>query len=163
MESRCPSDPAQGYTFKCKALTVSGSHTALQLDGTLLVDNDRDSWPGSADFITASHVTDLVFTTAGSGEINGQGQVWWQHRDDFRPRLMYLHDTANVLVERITLRDSPNHNIEAYSSSSEFSNVTILAPPSTGISNPSHNTDGIDVHGANMYIHDSFLSVGGLA
>lgn len=146
--------------FRC--IQIGSSHTEINVESgaVLLIDNDRgaDGWKDKKDFITASATyTNLAFT--GNGVIDGQGQVWWQHRDDFRPRCLYVHG-SNVYMENLTWKDCPNHNLEMYTDTTEINNITILAPPSTHVSNPSHNTDGIDVHGSPFYIHNTYINTG---
>merc|ERR1719181_2316 len=67
----------------------------------------------------------------------------------------------------VTFKDSPNHVLEMGADYTELSHVTILAPPSTsskipvnGTYGPSHNTDGVDVHGTPFYIHDCHIDTG---
>ena len=55
--------------------------------------------------------------------------------------------SKHVIIANITIINPPNHCLELYSDYTELSGVKIFAPPSTGTSHPSHNTDAVDVHG----------------
>ncbi len=59
----------------------------------------------------------------------------------------------NVIIANITVVDAPSHNFELISAHTEIYNVTILAPPSTGVSNPSHNTDGRNSLFVNFFVN----------
>ena len=75
------------------------SHNNLQLviDGTLLVNNDRDSWPKGKDIITATGVNNIGITGSGTVET-----AEWLHFNEalfsgppeqYRPGLEQLRDT----------------------------------------------------------------------
>jgi len=98
-------------------------------------------------------------TISGGGTINGQGEVWWENRDDFRPLTMYMDHCHHVLIKDITVIGCPNHCLELYADYTEVDNIKIINPSSKA-KDPSHNTDGIDVHGTPFYIHDSYISTG---
>ena len=46
------------------------------------------------------------------GSVIGQGHVWWQDRDGFRPRTVYFHGFIHVLIGSVTLQDLPEHCLE---------------------------------------------------
>eukprot|EP00756_Hemistasia_phaeocysticola_P028342 Hpha_TRINITY_DN16170_c0_g7::TRINITY_DN16170_c0_g7_i1::g.8691::m.8691 len=151
--------PGGGRKYVLSAFDISGSHihTVIEEGATVLISNDRSKWPKGRDFIGAKSQTDLAFS--GGGVVDGQGLVWWEHRDDFRPRMMYLHGCKNVLIHNLTFKDSPNHFLEMMTDNAEISYTTILAPDSHA-KVPSHNTDAVDVHGDPFYIHDCHFDVG---
>jgi polygalacturonase len=55
----------------------------------------------------------------------------------------------HFLIQDVTFKDSPDHNLVTYSDY-----VQIFAPTT------SHNTDGVDVYGKPAYIHDCNIDVG---
>ena len=155
----CASSAGAGCNYLTSALEVRSSNTALLIDGgaTLTVSNDRSKWPAPLNILTcAAGITNLAFV--GTGTIDGQGEVWWQHRDDFRPKMLNCQ-SSNVLVANLTFRNSPNHNLEMYTDDAELVGVKITAPPSTGGGVVSHNTDGVDVHGSPFYIHNCMYAL----
>ena len=67
-----------GKTFLVDALRITQSHTELHISegATLLASNDMAKWPAGKHVITATGVTDIAIT--GAGTVDGQGLVWWR-------------------------------------------------------------------------------------
>jgi polygalacturonase len=147
------------HTFLTYALSVpsSASSFALVVEGTLLFNNNTKKWPGSAPCLSFAGGSNIALV--GSGVVDGNGGAWWPDKAGFRPGLVTTKSVASMLIANLTFRDSPNHQLEIYASPAEISGVTILAPASTAPV-PSHNTDGIDIHGDNFWVHDSLISTG---
>ena len=135
--------PANG-TFLSRALAMPSSArgTALRIEGTLRFSNDTKAWGKTPAPCLTLAGADIALL--GSGTVDGQGAAWWPcaKAGCARPTLVYS-SAANLLISSLRFLNSPNHNLELYSSPQEVAGVTILAPPSTGTANPSHNTDGI--------------------
>jgi len=148
------------YKFLMAAIHFSGSKINLEIasGATLLISNNRTAWPGTLDIITAKSYSNLTIT--GGGTIDGQGQVWWENVNDFRPRTIYFSKVETGLVSNIIVQNCPNHCLEMYLNNGEISNVTVLNPSSTGGGTESHNTDAVDIHGQPFYIHDCHFSTG---
>jgi len=91
--------------------------------------------------------------------VDGQGKVWWEHRDDFRPHAVDFKKVTHALIRDTTFLNPPNHCLELYSDYTELSGVFVKAPASEG-DNPSHNTDAVDVHGTPFYVHDCNFDTG---
>ena len=98
-------------------------------------------------FISGKNLTDITFT--GGGVIDGSGYVWWGEAEKARrkvagytlprPNLVVLQRCKNVLMENITLQNSPKfHFVPDECEGVVVSNVTILAPEHAA------NTDAID-------------------
>ena len=155
--------PANG-TFLSFGLVVpsSSSSFALVIEGTLRFSNDTARWPKGAQ--ACLDVSGRGVAVTGHGLVDGQGAAWWPcaKAGCARPNLFNAHVSggAGLLVATLSFRDSPNHNLELFASPQEVANVTILAPDSQNAPVPSHNTDGIDVHGSPAHIHDCHISVG---
>merc|ERR1719412_39317 len=78
-----------GKKFLSFPLNVSNvDKIGLEINAELTISNDRDKWPENEDFLSFTRVTNLKIT--GKGTINGQGQIWWQHTDDFRPKTIKM-------------------------------------------------------------------------
>ena len=153
--------PSNG-TFLSFMLTVppSARGFALRVEGVLRFSNDTERWPKAAPaclVVGGAHIA-LV----GHGVIDGQGAAWWPCAKAGcpRPDLVLAQGVTDLLVANTTFIDSPNHQLELYASPQELDRVTILAPDSANVPVPSHNTDGVDVHGNPAYIHDCHISVG---
>lgn len=117
-------------------------------------------------------------TLTGRGVIDGQGEVWWNRqrlanpkakqalsKEDLeeagkvrfgRPHLIKLIRCRNVLMEGLTLRNSPSWTLNpVFSEELTFRGLTILNPE------PSPNTDGINPESCrNVHIADCHIDVG---
>jgi polygalacturonase len=140
----------------------------LQLDaGAILRMLPLDQYPGGtrnpASFLSGAGLRDLVIS--GAGAIDGQGQPWWPFASDKqarRPRMIALSACNRVLIENITLSNSPMFHIAIGGRSGNVTvrGVTIRATPSTDPDHPGHNTDACDVSGTNILVQDCDVSVG---
>lgn len=105
------------------------SHVRLQLDkgATLLGSPDMADYPVREDakwrresLLHADHATDI--SLSGEGTIDGNGHVWWQKmREDKqnhlpeapRPMLFDLTHSKKILIEGVTIQNSPQYDIMA--------------------------------------------------
>ena len=152
--------------FLCGPVTMK-SGIALQLDrGAVLRMLPYDRYPDKdfpRSFISGSGLHDVEIT--GSGMIDGQGIPWWplaRVRGARRPIMISLSGCNRVLIENVTLTNSPMFHIAIHGHSSDVTvrGVTIRANPSTDPVNPGHNTDACDVSGKNVLIENCDVSVG---
>lgn len=115
--------------------------------------------PASTHFITVPSASSHVAIT-GNGTIDGQGAAWWTAYEagtiSVRPRLIQFTKTTHVLVQGVTLLNSPSFNL-AFSGAN--SNVTIHAVTITAPGD-SPNTDGMDLSGTNFLVQNCNVSVG---
>jgi polygalacturonase len=151
-----------GKIFLSSALKLSSkvAPAAFVVDGVLRFMNDTKTWPPAASHCLTFE-GNAGIALAGVGTIDGQGAAWWPNpKAAVRPGLFYASNLPQLLIANLTFVDSPNHNLEVYVGNTEIVGVTVLAPPSTGVAIPSHNTDAIDLHGDYFYVHDSRLDVG---
>lgn len=100
-------------------------------------------------------------TITGRGTIDGQGEFWWwSHRQKKlaypRPRLIGFTECTNVLIEGVTLTNSPAWTINPVRCENvNIRGVTIFNPPD------SPNTDGINPDSCRyVRISDCHISVG---
>ena len=137
---------------------VLRSNIALQLDrgATLLGSPDHKDYPAKTEFnapglqslVSATNATNVSIT--GDGVIDGAGESWWHEArtvgdhgvmgsDHTRPRLVVFDHCRHVLVEGVTIQNSPMWQVVPYYSDDvTIRNVRILAP----LGSP--NTDAID-------------------
>ena len=153
--------PANG-TFLSFGLVVppAARGFALRVEGRLVFSNETKKWPKGAKACIV--VGGASIALVGHGTVDGSGAAWWPCAKAGcpRPDLVLAQSVTDLLVANTTFRDSPNHQLELYASPQELDHVTILAPDSTNVPVPSHNTDGVDVHGSPAYIHDCTISTG---
>jgi polygalacturonase len=146
-----------GGTFLSGPIVLR-SHITLEVDEgtTLLGSSDHDDYPlmtvlrdqGRQSLISAANAEDI--TINGGGTIDGAGESWWEEargqKDHgvmgagaFRPRLMIFDHCRHILIENVTVQNSPSWQIVPYYSDDvTIRNGRILAPAH------SPNTDGID-------------------
>jgi polygalacturonase len=126
------------------------SHITLSIAAgtTLAGSEDHEDYPPVEELRQASRqallssddATDI--TINGGGTIDGRGQSWWPDRSpaNRRPRLIVFRHSSHILMENLTVQNSPSWQIVPYYSEDlTFRNMRIYAPDRV-----SHNTDGID-------------------
>jgi polygalacturonase len=129
---------------------VLKSHIILEIaTGTTLEGStNHDDYPATEQFhqqglqslLSAKNAEDI--TIRGGGVIDGRGESWWPNRAPGykRPRLIVFDHCKHVLMEDVTVQNSPMWQIVPYYSEDlTFRNMKVLAPLPDG-----HNTDGID-------------------
>ena len=128
-------------------------HLLLDKDAKLLGSPDMEDFPLRTDapwrkvsLIHADNVVDIAIT--GEGTIDGNGKIWWDAKaarkkgepEAPRPLLIDLTKSKQILIEGVTIQNSPQYNITTFwCDGLTVRNVTILNP---GRGAP--NTDGID-------------------
>ncbi|KAL6144446.1 hypothetical protein ACLB2K_055139 [Fragaria x ananassa] len=137
----------------------------VEISGKLLAPSP-DAWKECVDlWLTFSEVTNL--TVSGSGEINGQGSLWWNKYDLLnyvnnykvqceRPKALRFYRCDSLQLSGLTLADSPRTHISIqYCNYANVSYLQIRAPED------SPNTDGIDISmSSNVNIHDCIIGTG---
>ncbi|MDQ7990834.1 MAG: glycoside hydrolase family 28 protein [Candidatus Dactylopiibacterium sp.] len=130
------------------------SNIRLQLDrgAFLIASTTESSYRASAEtkyaeaengwlpFISVANAENVAL--AGEGTIDGQGAVWWERwrqnvrdnpakrRSTDRPRLIYIKASQNVLVEGLTITNSPSfHVVMRYSEDVDVTRTRIVSPP----------------------------------
>lgn len=123
------------------------------------------SWEGDpldsyASIITGMYVENVVICGQGILDGNADFDNWWnaekRKNDPGRPRMMFLNHCKNVVVQGITVRNSPSWNLHPFFSEYlKFLDFRIESPAD------SHNTDGINPESCtNVEIAGVYFSVG---
>ena len=154
---------------------VLRSNIRLRLDkgATLLGSPDHGDYPAKTEFrapglqslVSATNAANVAIT--GEGVIDGAGESWWQMArsvknagvlgsDHPRPRLIVFDHCKHVLVEGVTLQNSPMWQlVPYYSDDVTIRNIKVLAPAN------SPNTDAIDPFSSSrVRIEHVFADVG---
>ena len=151
------------------------SNVTISIDGKLTFTTAIKHWPVGKNkrvkeclkFIRPRNVK---FTSSGQGELDGNGKKWWGtpgigylERGENRPRLFHVAFGENILVENLKFINSPYwtfwvHNVKGL----ETRNCHIDARRTDNdghdtIDMTAFNTDGFDVTGRDVWIHDSTI------
>jgi len=132
----------------------------LQIDaGAVLRMLPLNRYPGGTNtgttFISGSNLHDIEIS--GSGAIDGQGAAWWPFPSAPRPRMISPSSCNRLLIQNVTLSNSPMFHIAisgSHSGNSTVQGVIIQAPSSAP------NTDACDVAGTNILVQNCIISVG---
>jgi polygalacturonase len=145
----------------------------LDKGATLLGSTDHKDYPSKTEFrnpglqslVSATNATNVAIK--GDGVIDGAGDTWWQMArtvpnsgvmgtDHPRPRLVVFDHCRHVLVEGVTIQNSPMWQlVPYYSDDVTIRNIKVLAPAR------SPNTDAIDpFSSSNVRIDHVFADVG---
>jgi hypothetical protein len=169
--------PLDTFIIPNKTFTIVGGITAsglskvtIQIDGTLSFTNDRDSWPTDEngnvlECIYLENIEDVIFTSTGKGTLDGNGKAWWGaikflKNQENRPRLFHMKYTKNIIVENLLFKDSPfwtfwaEHSDGLIVRHSDVDARWTNADRHTPLDLQAFNTDGFDVTGKNVHIHD---------
>jgi len=140
-------------TYLIRPIVFHGDGLTLRLDfgATLLGSPNLIDYAANMNLIFANGKSDIAIV--GAGTIDGSGPAFWGTEP--RPRLIRLRRCERVLVQGVTLQNSPTfHLVPEDSNDVTIDNVTILAPPN------SPNTDGIDPGGRNINISNCYIDNG---
>jgi len=162
--------PNSTYTL-IGGITASGlNNVTFRIDGTLSFSDDRTTWPTNEhgdvmECIYLENISNVIFTSTGKGTLDGNGKKWWgaiqflKHQED-RPRLLHIKYSKNVLMENLLLKNSPYWTFYAENSDGLVIRYTDVDARWTKqdyhtlVDLQAFNTDGFDVTGNDVHIHD---------
>lgn len=163
-----------GGTFLSAPIVLKSKITLdLAKDTTLLGSPDHEDYPRKVEFKGPGYQSLVGATNAehvsitGSGVIDGAGESWWKlartqknagilGSENSRPRLVVFDHCKHVLIEGVTIQNSPYWQIVPYYSDDvKIRNIKVLADPH------SPNTDAIDPFSStNVVIDHVYADVG---
>ena len=149
----------------------------FQLDGNLVFTKQIDKWPRDdnnnnnkvLDCFYFKHLQNITFTSNSKfgGIINGNGEKWWGIpfigiliRGENRPKLFHIESASNIIIENIFFTNSPFWTVHIEDVKGLIiRNSTVINKRTNSIKNTlidksAFNTDGFDIQGENVHIHD---------
>lgn len=163
-----------GGTFLSAPIHLkSGINLQIEKGATLLGTSKHSDYPKKMEFrepgrwslVSATNADHVSIT--GGGIIDGNGESWWKQahaahehgimgKITFRPRLVVFDHCRDVLVEGVTIENSPSWQlVPYYSENVTIRNIRVLAPAS------SPNTDAVDPFSStNVRIEHLYADVG---
>ena len=113
------------------------------------------------------NISNVTFTSTGTGTLNGNGATWWGFpgigyiiRKENRPKLLEIASSRNILVENLFFKNSPYWTFWAHDVHGLEVRFTDIDNRRTDldyhdiIDMTAFNTDGFDVTGEDVWIHD---------
>ncbi|KAF5616939.1 murein transglycosylase [Fusarium sp. NRRL 25303] len=132
--------PDGQYLIKRSVVLSNGTNWAFQLDGLITLAYGGNWTVDPVDF--------EFYSQNGKGAIQGQGYIYRNLANTFRPRLVRIISPINTSVHDLILVDSPKfHIVFDFAENLEVYHLTIR-----GANLGSY--DGVDVVGTNYWIHD---------
>jgi polygalacturonase len=146
------------------------SDVILHFDGSLIFTDNTDTWPTTADgkvleCLYFENISNVTFTSSHIGLIDGSGPAWWgllgyvEYLEN-RPRLLSIGASRSLLLENLYFKNSPYwtvwiHEVDGLEiRNCEISNRRNDYDGHDWYNLCAFNTDGFDVAGKNVWIHD---------
>ncbi|CAF0775861.1 unnamed protein product [Adineta ricciae] len=151
-------------------------NVTIQIDGILKFSDNQTVWPRDPqtqqvhECFYFEQINYVKFTSSlpggKKGIIDGSGAKWWGLVEylligENRPRLLSIYNSTNLLVENILLKNSPYWTFLANDIANlEIRYMDVDARVRPDVQYHDHNelqafnTDGFDVAGKNVWIHD---------
>ncbi|KAK4836986.1 hypothetical protein QYF36_001901 [Acer negundo] len=149
-------------TYRVKPIRFSGpckaKNLTVQIYGTIEASDDRSDYKkDKSHWLVFDNVDNLMVQGGGSGTINGNGNIWWQHSCKIHKSLaLTFYGNKNLIVENLIIQDAQQMHVSFKKCKYVLaSNLTITAPEH------SPNTDGIHVTDTkHIYITNSTIGTG---
>ncbi|KAF2075304.1 hypothetical protein CYY_003381 [Polysphondylium violaceum] len=142
----------------------------FRFEGTLVFTDNTHTWPKNAsgnvlECFQFSNFNNVTFTSSQGGILNGQGEAWWgligyvEYKEN-RPRMLSLGDSKQILIENLSFINSPYWTVWIFNVDGleiRYSHITNRRNDFDGHDDynmEAFNTDGFDVTGNNVWIHD---------
>ncbi|KAM5579171.1 putative polygalacturonase [Rosa sericea] len=147
-------------TFLLQPTIFSGSCNSndgirVEILGKIVAPKNPDEWKGCVEsWLSFGNLSNLIIN--GTGEINGQGSLWWSNTTTQPNKALHFFKCSNLQLSGLAHIDSPKAHISINRSNNvTVSNLHIRAPED------SPNTDGIDISvSTHVNIHDSTIATG---
>ena len=165
------------FSFYPGVYAFNKTNVTIDLQGVMNFSiPSRDEYPYGTSLFRFDNMNKFTFTsTTQTGIIYGGGSIWYGYLDlvftDEKPILfdMSHSKSSNIELSHVTIIEPPYWSTYIKADYVHVHHVTILARPDDMYhgdfytvmrSVSAFNTDGIDVEGDNVYIHDCNIHVG---
>uniref|UniRef100_A0A914Z5W6 Glycoside hydrolase family 28 protein n=1 Tax=Panagrolaimus superbus TaxID=310955 RepID=A0A914Z5W6_9BILA len=162
--------PANKYFTDGGIVVKDISNVILHFEGSLIFNNNTKIWPKTADgkvleCLYFENISNVTFTSSNIGLFDGQGEVWWgllgyaEYLEN-RPRILTIVGSQNLLLENLYFKNSPYWTVwihEVDGLEIRHCNISARRNDFDGHDDfnlVAFNTDGFDVTGKNVWIHD---------
>eukprot|EP01087_Luapelamoeba_hula_P012826 TRINITY_DN3621_c0_g1_i1.p1 TRINITY_DN3621_c0_g1~~TRINITY_DN3621_c0_g1_i1.p1 ORF type:complete len:437 (-),score=46.54 TRINITY_DN3621_c0_g1_i1:15-1325(-) len=165
--------PTSTYTLMGGIMAHNLSNNVIVIDTTLKFIPDEKAWPRTTngrvlECLFFDSISNVTFTSTHNGTIDGSGERWWGFISyieigENRPRLLSIANSRDVVIERLLFKDSPYWTVWIYGIDGliiRYSNVSARRDDYNGHdlwNLGAFNTDGFDVAGKNVHIHDCVI------
>ena len=167
--------PNKSYHMMGGVVANNLRDVTIHFEGTIVFDDTMKAWPRSSpgskgrvlECLHFRNASNLTLTSNGKALFDGQGKAWWGLpgigyllRGENRPRLLVIEDSRNVLVENLFMLNSPYWTFWAPNADGlevRHCDISARRTDTDGhdvVDMTAFNTDGYDVTGKNVWIHD---------
>ncbi|XP_022742038.1 polygalacturonase-like [Durio zibethinus] len=156
----------EGNSYFLRPIRFSGpceSNLTIEIYGTIEASDDMSDYEEESRYwLVFDSVDNLIIE--GGGNINGNGDIWWQNSCKINkdlpcthaPTALTLYKSKNLTVQNLNIIDAQQIHVSFEKCTNvQASNLTVTAPEK------SPNTDGIHVtHTQNIQITNSVIGTG---
>ena len=146
----------------------------FQINGILEFSKRIENWPRNnnkpVECFEIINSNNITFTSSHTGIFDGNGEKWWGipfigtlFRLENRPKLFHMRYVSNITIENILFLNSPYWTVHIQYVSglvirySSIINKRTDSEKHSLIDLSAFNTDGFDIEGANVHIHDCYI------
>eukprot|EP00978_Attheya_sp_CCMP212_P032384 scaffold126150_cov60-Attheya_sp.AAC.20 len=154
-------------------------NAVMEIDGSLVFERDKriplaqedydehGRWPSACIHLEDAHNVTITSSGDERGVIDGGGPAWWgrpffgyRKTQEHRPPLLVVNRSTNLLIEKLVFRDPPLYTMFLRGlDGMTIRYVSIVARRTRAdghrlVDMSAFNTDGIDVSGHNVHVHD---------
>ncbi|MDO5111025.1 MAG: glycoside hydrolase family 28 protein [Clostridia bacterium] len=121
--------------------------------------------PSHQALLSAQHAEDIYIVGEGLLDGNAQNATWWmdpKKRTVGRPRMLFLNACRDVVMQGVTVQNSPSWNLHPYRCQNVgFYDIRVRAPkdsPNTDGCDP-ESCDGVSIIGARFSVGDDAIAI----
>lgn len=158
----------QGKRYQLKPIRFSGpckSNLTIQIYGSMEASDDMSDYKeDTKHWLIFDSINNLLIEGGGTGNINGNGKIWWQNSCKINktlpckdaPTALTFYNSKNLKVQKLNIQDAQQIHVSFEKCNGvQASGLAVAAPES------SPNTDGIHItRSQNIWITNSVIGTG---